>query len=102
MQKLRLAPAALPLACSLVCACSAAVAQTTPAAEVVVTGSPRAQKVLDAPFAINGFEGEIVEAMRCIRAGLCESPVMPHSETLATLAWMDRLRSSLGVRYPGE
>ena len=64
------------------------------------TGQP--PEVVDAPFAINGFEGEIVEAMRCIRAGLCESPVMPHSESLATLAWMDRLRSSLGVRYPGE
>lgn len=64
------------------------------------TGQPPV--VVDAPFAINGFEGEIVEAMRCIRAGLVESPVMPHSESLATLAWMDQLRGALGVRYPGE
>ncbi len=55
-----------------------------------------------APFVINGFEGQIEEATRCIRAGLLESPVMPLAETLATLRWMDRMRSELGVRYPFE
>lgn len=46
-----------------------------------------------APFAVNGFEGEIAEAQRCIRAGLVESPRMPHAETLALLGWMDAIRS---------
>ncbi|MGN6829873.1 Gfo/Idh/MocA family protein [Paucibacter sp. M5-1] len=55
-----------------------------------------------APFRINGFEGEIEEAMRGIRAGLIESPRMPHAESLATLAWMDEIRRQLGVRYPFE
>ena len=59
-------------------------------------------QLADAPFAINGFEGQIDEATRCIRAGLFESPMMPHAETLATLRWMDRMRSELGVRYPFE
>lgn len=59
-------------------------------------------QVADAPFAINGFEGQIEEATHCIRAGLFESPVMPHAETLATLRWMDRMRRELGVRYPFE
>ncbi len=54
------------------------------------------------PFATNGFEYEIMEAMRCIREGRLESPRMPHSETLATLAWMDAIRTKLGVRYPFE
>ncbi len=54
------------------------------------------------PFMVNGFEGEIEEAMRCIRAGLIESPYMPHQETLDTLAWMDQIRARLGVRYPFE
>ena len=58
--------------------------------------------VVDAPFAINGFEGQITEAMRCIRAGLHESPAMPHAHSLAVLGWMDRLRHQLGVRYPFE
>jgi predicted dehydrogenase len=59
-------------------------------------------QVVPTPFAINGFEGEIDEVMRCVRAGLTQSPVMPHTETLATLAWMDQMRQQLGVRYPFE
>jgi predicted dehydrogenase len=62
----------------------------------------QAAEVVELPFQINGFEGEIVEAMRCIRAGQVQSDVMPHAETLATLAWMDRLRAQMGVRYPFE
>lgn len=56
---------------------------------------------VEAPLAINGFEGEITEAMRCIRAGAVQSPLMPHRETLATMGWLDRLRQAVGVRYPG-
>ena len=59
-------------------------------------------QVVDAPFHINGFEGEVQEAMRCARAGLVESPRMPHAESLALLAWMDELRRQVGVRYPFE
>ncbi len=69
-------------------------------AELQVHGHPA--RVVDAPFAINGFEGEIAEATRCIHAGLVESPVMPHAETLTTLRWMDHIRAELGVVYPFE
>ena len=55
-----------------------------------------------APHAINGFEGEIEEAMRCIRAGQFESPRISHADTLATLGWMDMIRAKLGLRYPFE
>ncbi len=58
--------------------------------------------IVPTPFRINGFEGEIEETMRCVRAGLSQSPVMPLAETLATLAWMDQMRQQLGVRYPFE
>ena len=47
----------------------------------------------EAPFVVNGFEGEIAEAHACIRAGLVESPRMPHAETLALLGWMDSIRA---------
>jgi len=57
---------------------------------------------VQAPFAINGFEGEIEETVRCARAGKVESTVVSHAETLATLAWMDTIRGRLGVRYPFE
>lgn len=72
------------------------------ATEVVLQTRGEPPQHVKTPFAINGFEGEIEEAMRCIRAGLVESPHMPHAETLATLTWMDAIRARLGVRYPFE
>jgi len=74
MRNRNVLPAALPLACWLACACSGALAQTAPAAEVVVTGSPRAQKTLDAPFAIT-----TVDASALRDAG----PMVNLSEALA-------------------
>lgn len=72
------------------------------ATEVVLQSRSEPLQRVQTPFAINGFEGEIIEAMRCIRAGLIESPHIPHAETLATLSWMDAIRAQLGVRYPFE
>lgn len=57
---------------------------------------------LECPHPVNGFEGQIEEAQRCIRAGLVESPRLPHAETLAVLDWMDRIRAEAGVRFPFE
>jgi predicted dehydrogenase len=54
------------------------------------------------PLRINGFEGELEEAMRCIAAGKIESDVMPHEETRQALVWMDQIRRDIGVRYPFE
>lgn len=54
------------------------------------------------PFAINGFEGQIEETMRCARDGRIESPVVAHADTLEVMAWMDMIRHQLGVRYEGE
>jgi predicted dehydrogenase len=64
------------------------------------TGEP--EQRVQAPFHVNGFEYEIAEAQRCVRAGQIESPAMPHAETLATLRWMDEIRRQIGVRYPLE
>jgi len=62
------------------------------------------QAALDAsrPFRVNGFEYEIEEAMRCIDAGLVESPVLPHAESLAVVELIDAMRERIGVRYPFE
>lgn len=54
------------------------------------------------PFRINGFEYEIEESMRCIRAGLAESPLLPPAESLAVVELMDAMRERMGVRYPFE
>ena len=54
------------------------------------------------PFRKNGFEYQIEDAIRCIRAGLLESPRMPHAQTLANMQLMDGIREQIGLRYPFE
>jgi predicted dehydrogenase len=70
------------------------------AATLHVTG--QAPQTVERPFRVNGFEYEIEEAMRCIRAGLAESPLLPTAESLAVVALMDAMRDRIGVRYPFE
>ena len=50
----------------------------------------------------SGFEYQIEEAMRCIRAGLLESPGMSHADTLANMELMDSIRAEIGLKYPFE
>jgi predicted dehydrogenase len=54
---------------------------------------------IEAPFAGNGMNYEAAEVMRCLRAGLLESPLVPHADTLAVLATLDEVRSQIGVSY---
>ena len=42
----------------------------------------------------NGFTYEIEEAMRCIREGLIESPVVPHQLTLDCARLFDRINQT--------
>jgi predicted dehydrogenase len=50
----------------------------------------------------NGYHYQAGEVVRCLRAGLTESPIMPLDETIAILDVMDGLRRAWGVRFPGE
>lgn len=54
------------------------------------------------PFRATGFEYEIEEAMSCIRAGLLESSIISHADTLATMTVMDTIRSQIGQKYRFE
>ena len=54
------------------------------------------------PLKATGFEYQTAEAMRCIRAGLLESPIMPHGETLSMMKLMDSIRTEIGLKYPFE
>ncbi len=54
------------------------------------------------PFRGGGFEYQTEEAMRCVRAGLLESPGMTHADTLANMELMDSIRAEIGVKYPFE
>ena len=49
---------------------------------------------------VTGYEYQVMECKRCLDAGLLESPLMPHNETLSIMEQMDSLRKEWGVRYP--
>jgi predicted dehydrogenase len=66
------------------------------ASEAVLRWPARRAQTLHAPLRINGFEEEIEEAMRCVRAGAIESPRIPHAETLALMRWIDRAAEASG------
>ena len=52
--------------------------------------------------ASRGYAHEAEEVARCLRAGLLESPLVPHADTIGVLEILDAARSELGVTYPGE
>lgn len=64
--------------------------------------TPQQTCTVTQPFRSEGFEYQIEEAMRCIRAGLRESPAMTHAHTLANTVLMDKIRTEIGLRYPFE
>ncbi|WP_018154866.1 Gfo/Idh/MocA family protein [Demetria terragena] len=46
-----------------------------------------------------GLHLEAAEVMRCLRAGLRESPAMPLAESLAIMRTMDEVRAQIGLHY---
>jgi predicted dehydrogenase len=50
----------------------------------------------------HGYGPEIDEVGRCLRAGLLQSPLIPHADTIAILEILDGARAELGVIYPSE
>lgn len=61
----------------------------TPAGEAPVRFDP------PQPLYGRGFGNEAAEVARCLQAGLRESPLVPHAQTLAILAQIDRLRAAV-------
>jgi predicted dehydrogenase len=68
----------------------------------VVDGASRSERVVTLPKSGNGYTHEAQEVGRCIRAGLIESPVMPHAETLSIMGTLDEIRAQIGLRYPAD
>jgi predicted dehydrogenase len=62
----------------------------------------RRGRVRTFPFAGNGYQFELMEVNRCLRAGLTESPVMSLNDSLEVLKTMDALRAQWGLMYPQE
>lgn len=62
-------------------------------------GEPR---LVEVPFEGEGFVHEAVEVMRCLRAGLTESPLATAADTIAVLRTLDAVRARTGVRYQAD
>jgi predicted dehydrogenase len=58
-----------------------------------------APEVIEAPLAGHGYVPEAEEVHRCLRAGLTESPRVPHATTLEMMSIMDDIRARVGVSY---
>jgi len=52
------------------------------------------------PVRGRGYTHELLEAGRCVRAGLRESPLVPHAQTLTLMGQLDGLLDQIGVKYP--
>jgi predicted dehydrogenase len=59
-------------------------------------------RTIAAPYLGNGYVHEVIEAQRCWRAGLVESPHMTHDDTLALMGVMDEVRRQIGVHYASD
>eukprot|EP01034_Spumella_vulgaris_P040401 gene40401-49965_t len=57
---------------------------------------------LHIPRSGNGYPHEAAEVVRCLRAGLLESPVMPLDESIALMGILDTMRAQIGVRYSAD
>ena len=68
----------------------------------LVNGTSRNERTIDLPRSGNGYTHEAQEVGRCMRAGLIESPVMPHEETLSIMGTLDAIRAQIGLRYSAD
>ncbi|KQW48639.1 oxidoreductase [Nocardioides sp. Root1257] len=71
-----------------------------PGSWVVEPGTP-VEVLGEEPVIGQGYGNEIAEVGRCLRAGLRESPQVPHAQTLTLLRQMDDVRAQVGVTFPG-
>jgi predicted dehydrogenase len=70
--------------------------------EYKLTGEHTTTEVASRKVAGFGYQYEAAEVMRCLRAGLTESPLMPLDETLAIARIMDALRKQWQLVFPGD
>lgn len=54
------------------------------------------------PVLGRGYAHEVAEVDRCVRAGVRESPLVTHAQTLAVMRQLDDVRRQIGVTYPAD
>lgn len=71
-------------------------------ASVTVSLPDGDSRTVATPQVGNGYLHEAMEAGRCLRAGLLESPVMALDDTLALMKGLDTIRNQIGLPYPSD
>jgi predicted dehydrogenase len=61
-----------------------------------------ATRTVPTPYLGNGYVHEAIEAGRCLREGLLESPAMLVADTLALMGVLDTVRAQIGLRYAAD
>jgi dihydrodiol dehydrogenase / D-xylose 1-dehydrogenase (NADP) len=59
-------------------------------------------EVIEAPIIGNALNYEAEEVMRCMKAGLKESPIMPLDESVQIMEIMDNIRKPWGLVYSND
>jgi predicted dehydrogenase len=72
------------------------------AKSVTVRLADGSRRTVPTPYLGNGYVHEAIEAGRCLRAGLLESPHMLHDDTLAQMRLLDAIRAQIGLHYPSD
>jgi predicted dehydrogenase len=69
---------------------------------LLLTDAKGKTKTLRLPYKGSGYGYQAAEVVRCLKAGLLESEVMPLDESLGMMRTLDALRAQWGMRLPGE
>ncbi len=69
---------------------------------LTVTLADGASRLVPTPWLGNGYVHEAIEATRCVREGLLESPGMTLDDTLALMRTLDTIRAQIGLKYPAD
>lgn len=72
------------------------------ATSITVALADGGTRTVQTPYLGNGYVHEAIEAGRCLREGLLESPGMAVAETLALMGILDEIRSQIGLRYGAD
>lgn len=64
---------------------------------------PDSREVLEVPAETGwGYHHQIKHVQDCLRAGLTESPLMKHADTLLLMETLDRIRAAAGIKYAAD
>ena len=71
-------------------------------APTITISTAAGARTIATPYLGNGYVHQALEAQRCLRAGLLESPLMQLDETLALMGVLDEVRSQIKLQYPSD